>query len=70
MATAPNVPEPTKLWRPHRVLLTRSARTFAHGREIAERASALGVPVVELPTDRLNLDVPDDPRCCCRTTAT
>lgn len=62
MATVPNPTEPIKVWLPHRVLLTRSARTFAHGRAIAERASALGVPVVELPTDRLNLDFPDDPR--------
>lgn len=62
MTPAPNLPAPSKLWRPHRVLLTRSARSFAHGREIAARASALGVPVVELPADRLNLDLPDDPR--------
>ncbi len=27
-----------------------------------ERASALGVDIVELPGDRLNLDLPDDPR--------
>ena len=29
---------------------------------MVERAAALGVPVVELPGDRLNLDQPDDPR--------
>ena len=44
------------------MLITRSARSFAHGREIAARAGALGVPVIELPGDRLNLDLPDDPR--------
>jgi spore photoproduct lyase len=51
-----------KLWRPRRVLVTRSARSFAHGREIVARAQALGLPVTELPGDRLNLDPPDDPR--------
>ena len=54
--------DPARRWHPRRVLVTRSARTFAHGREIAARASAQGVPVVELPGDRLNLDLPDDPR--------
>lgn len=34
---------------------------FTHGRDIAARAAALDLPVVELPTDRLNLDLPDDP---------
>ena len=62
MATAPNLPGDLKLWHPRRVLVTRSARTFAHGRAIAARAGALGIPVVELPTDRLNLDLPEDPR--------
>jgi len=33
-----------------------------HGRAIAERAGALGVPVTELPGDRLQLGLPDDPR--------
>ena len=49
-------------WRPRRVLITRAARGFAHGRAVAERAAAMGVEVVELPGDRLNLAVPDDPR--------
>lgn len=48
-------------WRPKRVLLTRSARDFAHGRAIAARAAALGVEIVELPSDRLALGS-DDPR--------
>jgi len=42
--------------------VTRSARTFAHGRAIAERAAGLGVEVVELPGDRVMPDLPDDPR--------
>lgn len=49
-------------WRPRRLLVTRSARGFVHGRAILERAAALGVDIVELPGDRLNLAVPDDPR--------
>jgi spore photoproduct lyase len=51
-----------RLWRPKRVLVTRSALEWAHGRAIAERAAAHGIPVVELPSDRLALDMPDDPR--------
>lgn len=49
-------------WRPRRVLATRSAREWAHGRAILERAGALGIDVVELPGDRLALGLPDDPR--------
>ena len=49
-------------WRPRRLLVTRSALTFPHGRSIAERAAALGVAVEVLPGDRLSLDLPDDPR--------
>lgn len=52
----------SRLWRPKRVLLTRSALGWAHGSAIAERAAALGVPVVELPSDRLALDLPADAR--------
>ncbi len=42
-----------RLWRPKRVLVTRSARDWEHGRAIARRAAALGVEVVELANDRL-----------------
>lgn len=49
-------------WRPRRVLITRAARGFAHGRAIAARAASQGIEVVELPSDRLNLTAPDDPR--------
>lgn len=44
------------------MLITRAARAFEHGRRIAERAAALGIDVVELPADRVMLDLPDDPR--------
>jgi len=50
------------LWRPRRVLVTRSAREFAHGRAILGRAAAAGIDIVELSGDRLSLDLPDDPR--------
>ena len=49
-------------WRPRRLLVTRAAMTFAHGRTIAERAASQGVDVVLLPGDRLLLDLPEDPR--------
>lgn len=49
-------------WRPRRVLATKSARGFAHGRAILDRASAQGIEVVELAGDRLTLGLPDDPR--------
>jgi spore photoproduct lyase len=42
-----------KRWTPRRVVITRSAREHAHGRRIAARCAALGVPVEELPGDRL-----------------
>lgn len=49
-------------WRPHRLLVTRAARGFAHGRQIVARAAAAGVEVVELSGDRLTLPTTDDPR--------
>ncbi len=55
-------PETGRLWRPRRVLITRSAREFAHGLAMADRARSAGVSVVELAGDRLNLGLPDDPR--------
>ncbi len=51
-----------RAWRPRRLLITRSARGHAHGLAMAERAAAMGVPVVELPGDQVRLDLPDDPR--------
>lgn len=63
MATAAtSLPPERAAWRPRRLLITRSAMTFAHGRAMAERAASLGVEIVELAGDRLNLDLPDDPR--------
>jgi spore photoproduct lyase len=50
------------LWRPKRILVTRAAREWEHGRAIVERAAGLGLTVVELPSDRLALDLPSDPR--------
>ena len=59
-ATAP-APD-ARAWRPRRVLVTRSARDWAHGRAMADRAAAAGLDVVELPSDRLALAFPDDER--------
>lgn len=53
---------PAPAWQPRRVLVTRAARGFPHGRAIMERAAALGIETVALPSDRLSLDIPDDPR--------
>ncbi len=58
----PAVARPRRLWVPKRVLVTRSALGWEHGRATAERAAALGSEVVELPSDRLKLDMPEDPR--------
>lgn len=52
----------TNSWRPRRLLVTRAAQGFDHGRAIMARAGALGVEVVELPGDRLMLPKLDDPR--------
>lgn len=42
-------------WLPQRVLVTRSAMAWEHGRAIAERATALGIQVEALASDRLVL---------------
>jgi spore photoproduct lyase len=55
-------PKPSRLWQPKRLLATPSALTWEHGAEIAARATALGVPVTTLLSDRLKLDLPDDSR--------
>ncbi len=49
-------------WKPAQVLITRSARDWAHGRAMAERAADEGIDVTELPNDRLSLAFPDDPK--------
>ncbi|MEK9212862.1 SPL family radical SAM protein [Sphingomonas sp. 2378] len=61
-AANPAVTDDRAAWRPRRLLVTRSAMTFAHGRAIVQRSEARGVEVVALPGDRLALDLPDDPR--------
>lgn len=48
-------PLPARLWRPKRVVVTRSALAWDHGRGIAERATALGLPIEELSGDRLGI---------------
>ena len=53
---------PRKAWLPRRVLATPAALEWAHGRGIAERAAALGIPVVALKSNRVVWDIPDDPR--------
>lgn len=53
---------PVAGWRPRRLLVTRSALGFAHGRGIVTRAEAQGVEIVALAGDRLALGLPDDPR--------
>jgi len=50
------------LWKPRRVLITRSALGWAHGRSIAERAAALGIPVIELASDQVTPALQDGPR--------
>ncbi|USI74727.1 SPL family radical SAM protein [Sphingomonas morindae] len=49
-------------WWPKRLLLTRAARDWAHGRAMAERAAAAGTEVIELDGDRLSLRFSEDPR--------
>ncbi|WP_085810598.1 spore photoproduct lyase family protein [Sphingomonas sp. TZW2008] len=61
-AAAPLSPPAATGWIPRRVLVTRSARDWAHGRAIAARAAMLGSEVIELPGDRLSLALPDDPK--------
>jgi spore photoproduct lyase len=58
----PDVVQRTAGWVPRRLLATRSARAYEHGRDVLERAAALGVEIVELPGDRLALERPEDPR--------
>lgn len=46
---------PTRMWRPKRALLTRTAREWPHGLAMAERCAALGIDVTELSSDRLGV---------------
>jgi len=47
---------------PRRVLVTKSATRWTHGRAMAERAAALGIVVEELPGDQVRLKVADERR--------
>jgi spore photoproduct lyase len=47
-AAAPELPVPTRLWTPARVLVTRSAAQRPHGQRILARLEAAGVPDIEL----------------------
>jgi spore photoproduct lyase len=58
-------PQP-RLWKPKRMLATRSALSWEHGRTVAERAAALGIEVTELGSDRLGLAFSDDPQAAYR----
>ncbi len=51
-----------RLWLPRRIVATRAALEWDHGRAIVARGEALGVPVERLAGDRLVLGLPDDPR--------
>jgi spore photoproduct lyase len=46
-------PAKPKVWIPKRVLVTRAALEHEHGRRIADRCEALGLPVERLGSDRL-----------------
>ncbi len=61
MATAAALPS-KRPWLPRRLLVTPSALEWEHGRSIVARAEDYGVAVERLPTDRIRLDLPDDPR--------
>ncbi|HEX8412907.1 MAG TPA: radical SAM protein [Sphingomicrobium sp.] len=50
------------LWRPRRVIVTKSALEWQHGRDIVERVGALGIDVDVLKSDRLGLAFGDDER--------
>ena len=61
-ADVSNSNRPPRVWTPKRVMATRSALQWAHGRAIVERAAARGADIIALPTDRLVLQGQDDPR--------
>ncbi len=53
-------------WIPGRILITKAAQEFAHGRAIVERAAALGSEIVELSNDRVVLAKEQDRRAAYR----
>lgn len=63
VARVPEKPLGAAVWRPKRVLITRSAQGFAHGRKVVERAARLGAEIIELKNDRIGgLLAADTPR--------
>jgi spore photoproduct lyase len=55
-------PHPARLWRPRRVIVTPAALEHPHGRAMASRAEALGLPVERLPSNRIPPAREPDPR--------
>ncbi|MCJ2049011.1 SPL family radical SAM protein [Methylobacterium sp. J-070] len=55
-------PSRTRLWRPRRVLVTPAALEHGHGRAMAEKAEALGLPVERLGANRIPSPREPDPR--------
>lgn len=53
VALAPEFVRQGKLWRPRRVLITRDAYALKHGRDMLDRAAAMGAEVIRLPGNRL-----------------
>jgi spore photoproduct lyase len=53
VALAPDFVRQGKLWRPRRVLITRDAYALKHGRDMLDRAAAMGAEVIRLPGNRL-----------------
>ena len=66
LAVPADAPKAARLWRPRRVVLTRSAAAHPNGRAIAERAAALGSEVVALSGDRVLLPRTDNERAAYR----
>ncbi|PRY40236.1 spore photoproduct lyase [Geodermatophilus tzadiensis] len=61
--SSPDVPAPSRLWTPQRVLVTRSAAERPHGQRVLARLEAAGVDAVELLRgDRLPSLTGDDDR--------
>ncbi len=52
-AATPGPDNAARRWMPRRVVFTPAALAEAHGRAIRERVEALGLPVEELPANRL-----------------
>ncbi len=63
-------PRPERLWRPRRVLVTPAALAHAHGRAMAERAEADGLPVEYLASNRIGAPKGDPRRAYAEAKAT